>query len=46
LPGIAGHGLYASDHQAVNADILTFILGTPDGPADRDPGGDRGVMMS
>lgn len=28
-PG-AGHGLYASDHQAVNADILRFILGTPD----------------
>ena len=23
-PG-AGHGLYASDHQAVNADILAFI---------------------
>jgi pimeloyl-ACP methyl ester carboxylesterase len=44
-PG-AGHGLYASDHQAVNADILRFIRGTPDGPADRDPGGDRGVMMS
>jgi pimeloyl-ACP methyl ester carboxylesterase len=44
-PG-AGHGLYASDHQAVNADILRFILGTPDGPAGRDPGGDRGVMMS
>jgi non-heme chloroperoxidase len=44
-PG-AGHGLYASDHQAVNADILRFILGTPDGLAERDPGGDRGVMMS
>jgi pimeloyl-ACP methyl ester carboxylesterase len=44
-PG-AGHGLYASDHQAVNADILRFILGTSDGPAGRDPGGDRGVMMS
>jgi pimeloyl-ACP methyl ester carboxylesterase len=44
-PG-AGHGLYASAHQAVNADILRFILGTPDGPADRDPGGDCGVMMS
>ena len=44
-PG-AGHGLYASDHQAVNADILRFILGTPDGLAGRDPGGDRGVMMS
>ena len=43
-PG-AGHGLYASDHQGVNADILRFIRGTPDGPADRDPGGDRGVMM-
>jgi pimeloyl-ACP methyl ester carboxylesterase len=25
-PG-AGHGLYASDHQAVNADILAFIRG-------------------
>jgi hypothetical protein len=44
LPGIAG--LYASDHQAVNADILTFIRGTPDGQANRDPGGDRDVMMS
>jgi non-heme chloroperoxidase len=25
-PG-AGHGLYASDHQTVNDDILTFIRG-------------------
>jgi non-heme chloroperoxidase len=28
-PG-AGHGLYASDHQTLNADTLTFIHGTPD----------------
>jgi hypothetical protein len=27
-PG-AGHGLYASDHGAVNADILAFIHGRP-----------------
>jgi pimeloyl-ACP methyl ester carboxylesterase len=25
----AGHGLYASDHDAVNADILAFIHGRP-----------------
>ena len=35
-PG-AGHGLYASDHQTLNADILTFIRGTPDGQAGRTP---------
>jgi non-heme chloroperoxidase len=29
-PG-AGHGLYASDHDAVNADILAFISGHPAG---------------
>jgi pimeloyl-ACP methyl ester carboxylesterase len=29
-PG-AGHGLYASDHEAINTDILTFIGGTGDG---------------
>jgi non-heme chloroperoxidase len=27
-PG-AGHGLYASDHQTLNADILAFIRETP-----------------
>jgi pimeloyl-ACP methyl ester carboxylesterase len=27
-PG-AGHGLYASDHDALNADILAFIHGRP-----------------
>ena len=27
-PG-AGHGLYASDHQTLNADILAFIRATP-----------------
>jgi pimeloyl-ACP methyl ester carboxylesterase len=27
-PG-CGHGLYASDHNAVNADILAFIHGRP-----------------
>lgn len=44
-PG-AGHGLYASDHQKLNADILAFIRETPDGQAGRHPGRDRGVMMS
>jgi non-heme chloroperoxidase len=44
-PG-AGHGLYASDHQTLNADILAFIRQTPDGQAGRHPGGDRGVVMS
>ena len=29
-PG-AGHGLYASDHDAVNADLLAFIKGHPFG---------------
>jgi hypothetical protein len=29
-PG-AGHGLYASDHEAINSDILAFIGGTGDG---------------
>ena len=29
-PG-AGHGLYASEHEAINADILAFIGGTRDG---------------
>ena len=44
-PG-AGHGLYASDHQTLNADILAFIRETPDRQAGRHLGGDRGVMMS
>ena len=39
-PG-AGHGLYASDHDALNADILAFIHGQPrPGPA--QPAGSRG----
>lgn len=27
----AGHGLYASDHDALNADVLAFIKGAPQG---------------
>ena len=35
-PERAGHGLYAGDHDAVNADILAFIAGRPlPGPPQR-----------
>ncbi len=34
-PG-AGHGLYASDHEAINADLLAFITGHRPQPARQD----------
>ncbi len=36
-PG-AGHGLYASDHEAINADLLAFITGHRPQPARRGAG--------